>query len=751
MEGSTVKAKGIRKLQLQYFASYLAVMLIVMVGLLIFAYRSFYSFHSRLLLESYENSLRLVREVNESTVENIISLSSQMTTTGSVLPFDFREEPEKANRLMNALSGYRATNDAIEEIFVYFYGGDTVYSGNSTYLTERFFDQAALFDGIGSDELRALFDNTAQIMVYPAQTLSGYVISNASAGTRVIPVLVPLSYSRGIRYGTVMYLLKQSTFLSWFAAMSSPEADVYIIRNDQPLVSQQGSGIPFETIAERISKSHADYDQTLSWDGQKYHLVQLPGQNAAYSYAMLISDKEVSVAMSGSIRMMTLVAAVVAALCLVFITGAVQSRMKPIRVLYEMLSAREPDGNELVEIRDGVQRLIDENLAMSAKMQDTLTLQKANFAWRFLVGDFADENEYYSQAEESRVNVDMRYYAVGVLVKPATERYELTADKLNHLFGDQVSGVARPLGVTGRMVMIAFADDEQMLMAFFENKLAGMRAMCSGITLAVSGVHSDYREGQRAYLEADNAFELRFVKGNAQIIRFDALREYGEEKTPYSTQAVDRLQQALQAADAGRVLTALRDISTTMSQMNLSLFGFRCMYNDILNVISAEARKSGVGYEEVYDLFQLSECLSLEDLDNMLKEVCSRLLKKRVSERKVDAPDAINEAREIIDKRFSEPGLSISSIAEQVGLSDSKLSVEFKRVYRSTPLEYITAKRMRCACRLLKTTQMPVKDIAIECGYYDISSFNRRFKAYTNMAPQQYRAEGGDMDDLAGE
>ena len=34
---------------------------------------------------------------------------------------------------------------------------------------------------------------------------------------------------------------------------------------------------------------------------------------------------------------------------------------------------------------------------------------------------------------------------------------------------------------------------------------------------------------------------------------------------------------------------------------------------------------------------------------------------------------------------------------------------------------------------------MPVKDIALECGYYDISGFNRRFKAYTGMTPQQYK------------
>ena len=74
-------------------------------------------------------------------------------------------------------------------------------------------------------------------------------------------------------------------------------------------------------------------------------------------------------------------------------------------------------------------------------------------------------------------------------------------------------------------------------------------------------------------------------------------------------------------------------------------------------------------------------------------------------------------------------------------MTDSKLSLEFKRVYQETPLECITFSRMHRAQRLLRTTEMPVRDIATECGYYDISAFNRRFKSYTGFTPQQFRRQ----------
>ena len=162
------------------------------------------------------------------------------------------------------------------------------------------------------------------------------------------------------------------------------------------------------------------------------------------------------------------------------------------------------------------------------------------------------------------------------------------------------------------------------------------------------------------------------------------------------------------------------------------------MYNDILNVISTEARKSGSSVSEIYDLFKLSQCLSLADLDGMLRSVCASLISGR-AQASDEASTPVQKAKEILDQRYFEMDLSVSEVAEQVGMSDSGLSRSFKATYTMTPIEYITSLRMHRARKLLRTTRMSVKDVAIECGYYDISGFNRRFKAYTSMTPQQYR------------
>lgn len=186
---------------------------------------------------------------------------------------------------------------------------------------------------------------------------------------------------------------------------------------------------------------------------------------------------------------------------------------------------------------------------------------------------------------------------------------------------------------------------------------------------------------------------MRFVRGNARVIMFEeTIRPTSEVRA--TEKLADRLKQALRNQDAAEVSTALSAIERAVRGAGISLFDFRCLYSDIFNAISGAAAQLGQE-ETVYDLFQLGDCLSLDDLDAMLHRVCNDLLTKSVIDEEQDAvPDSIRPARDWIASDFTNPDLSVSSLAERAGMSDSRLSVEFKRAYRQTPLEMITRRRI---------------------------------------------------------
>lgn len=724
------------RLELRYFASYLAIMLIVMIALVGFSYRSFSDFHSRILLNGYQASLHLVENAQEEMVTSLISIAGQMTNN-DITPVKYAQDPVKASRISGKLNAYRAVTDTVSDIFLHFTGDDYVYSSTSFFLVDRFVSGALLLENTSPADFRDALENTSFLTVWPSQKVEGYAVRHDTTDNYMSLIFVPLSYPGGARVGTVVYLIDEETLFDAFDQYGLGDADVISLFKGVPVMTQNRSGVDPARILTAVQQG----ESTLREGGKTYHILHEEG-SGHFSCVALVSNAEFSVALSGSVKALIFISALAAAAAVLLSTRFVQSRMKGIKLLQSMLDQHAPTGDELIEIRDGIQRLIDENASMSNRLETMQDAQKSEFVRRFLLGSFSDADDFLQTAESVSVNVDTRYFAVAIIAKATESSYELTTEKIDRLFDETVSGASlTPVSADNHLILIAFCNDPEHLRAFLESKFAGLKACSTSITMGVSHFHTGYAEGQRAYLEAENAFEMRFVRGSDCPIFFDALDVQPSSDTGFSHQAVDHLRQALRKGDEARMETALKEVAQAMHSTQSSLFGFRYMYSEIITAISLEGRSSGVNEAELVDLFRLSRCLSIDELNGILSQVCRKIIASQASPQPADIPEAVRKAREIIQHRFSEPELTVSGIAEAVGMSDSKLSLEFKRVYQETPLECITFSRMHRAQRLLSTTEMPVRDIATECGYYDISAFNRRFKSYTGFTPQQFRRQ----------
>lgn len=84
--------------------------------------------------------------------------------------------------------------------------------------------------------------------------------------------------------------------------------------------------------------------------------------------------------------------------------------------------------------------------------------------------------------------------------------------------------------------------------------------------------------------------------------------------------------------------------------------------------------------------------------------------------------------------------LTLSDIAAAAHLTPSSASRLFSRSTGSSISLYLNVVRVNAACRLLRDTDSPVASIAHQCGYLNLSNFNRRFRAVKGMTPRDYRA-----------
>jgi transcriptional regulator GlxA family with amidase domain len=83
--------------------------------------------------------------------------------------------------------------------------------------------------------------------------------------------------------------------------------------------------------------------------------------------------------------------------------------------------------------------------------------------------------------------------------------------------------------------------------------------------------------------------------------------------------------------------------------------------------------------------------------------------------------------------------LRAAALAHQANLSASHFTRAFKVSVGVAPYEYITRRRVELARRLMRTTQAPLSEVALECGWQDQSSFCRTFRRIAGESPNAWR------------
>ncbi len=83
--------------------------------------------------------------------------------------------------------------------------------------------------------------------------------------------------------------------------------------------------------------------------------------------------------------------------------------------------------------------------------------------------------------------------------------------------------------------------------------------------------------------------------------------------------------------------------------------------------------------------------------------------------------------------------IKVTDLASLANTSKDHFIRLFSREMGETPVNFIIRQKMESAEMMLITTDMPVKSIAQALGFDDASYFNRIFKKYVGVTPQQYR------------
>lgn len=85
--------------------------------------------------------------------------------------------------------------------------------------------------------------------------------------------------------------------------------------------------------------------------------------------------------------------------------------------------------------------------------------------------------------------------------------------------------------------------------------------------------------------------------------------------------------------------------------------------------------------------------------------------------------------------------ITIEQLAERSGLSARHFNRLFQETYHTSPSRYLLQYRIQKSENLLHYTNMPISEIAYQCGFNDSNYFSRQFHKIHGISPRQYRKQ----------
>ena len=199
----------------------------------------------------------------------------------------------------------------------------------------------------------------------------------------------------------------------------------------------------------------------------------------------------------------------------------------------------------------------------------------------------------------------------------------------------------------------------------------------------------------------------------------------------------------LRALEEGRKLF---EGPTTGSVSDDPVINYKYLFVASITLASRFCMDGGLPAEEGYNLSdlyirQVDKCKTVDEIfrlhDTMFRDFVTRMQQVLHNTNTVYSRP-VHLCLDYIDQHLQQP-LTVAILAEALGLSESYVSIVFKRETGVAVSEYIRRKRIDTAQILLRYTEFTCLEIAEYLCFSSDSHFSRVFREYTGQTPTEYR------------
>lgn len=731
--------RRLKELKSNSLVSYILVFSLMVMVIILVMGGYLYRFYYRTIYDDFVNTnetyLTGIMNRHESDMDIMENIVQQVGLEPSLTEFMLKENPVKSMQLKDRLYQYDAVSQSFIQMFSIYHEDNYLFSHATSAELDRFLREGLVLENTRPKELETLlYSSESGMKVLPQQEVNGYLaIRNLNGVQSVVIYIFPVAPKN---ITTLMFVVGEKYYDNLLKEDGTKRND-YIIYKGQNIVSNGTiEEVLEEDVAVAVQKMKSNYER-ITLAGTKYLLVQKTGESGlVYCTLQPISEfqKKMLTGIWGIILLL-LACSIPAAFLITTVSHNMFSRVKQINSLLN-----EEEHYNLESIEEGIRGLIQ---SQSVEQKRNLSLKKIQFLRLFIQEQFADYNDMLTKAKEADIHAQMPFYVIAMMGDRGNSNEKKAHELMLEAIRNEtlIDGYGMSLLNSNENLYVIFGENRESLDIIVRFFLLIGKDYCEDFVLAVSDYHTDIHEASKAYLESKTAYDHRFLMDASQVISYQNVSAT-ERTQQMSDVYLQLIRNAIYSDNQEEIHLVVEDICKQLQGSNQSVLNLRLFCNDIIKMVNKEWNMEESKLNEIYNVFTLSQCLTIQDFHDILDQLCEDLMQYRngaAGNSRKKQSDLVKDAMQYMKEHYAEYELNMSSLAEYLKVTPVTLAVEFKKCTDLSPSDYLAIIRMEAAKELLKNTDKLVREISHEVGYEDEHVFMRRFKKYTGRTPLQYR------------
>lgn len=738
-----------RSLYFRFALSYVIILLIPIIILNITYSKHMSQTIKNEILSSVKSDQRYASTLLDDKISNMYKTSNQFQLTQGykdyLLTNDFYSSSNNLSygEIIEDVFALHRINELTENYYIYFYNKKCVFSSNGIHEIDYFLSHEFIYDDFTPNTFKKYLHSIHSPVVLKSQEAT----INGTTDTYVT-FLFPLFSAQSNTIGTAIYCIKDKQLTQLFSErLHEYNTSTYILNKNNEIICVEN---PFDTATSYFMSLTKDHimEKTINLNNTKYDLIENISSENGWKYITLLNQNQnVFQIMESTTTNFIFYIAITLLISLIAIYYMMRLNYAPIRKLKEKASNfakfnfRKTD---VETISTALDFLHEENYTLQSKFKSHAALIRNNQLRKLVNGFYANIEEFNIDCEQIEMSFSYNNFFIAIiLLQNLCDNIEDISANIKTLLEQHfenrylVSLEPQKFIIINCIKEINFKVIVDTYCGILKriNKETGITA-----TVGIGNCFNGTLEISKSYIEAQSSLDYRFIKGTGTVILFSEIKNVQSISYPYPINYFEKLKNSVTSNNISGITNAIDSILEYITINKVPLFLAKGLCFDIIKIISeAELYSKIISKKPEINWYEFSDVETAQEIISIIKDFSENLI--------IDKQNSISSNKNILEEIIGFINInclrcdfSIQEVSEKFSILPSNLSTFFKGKTGIGILEYMIDVRMDKAKELLKSTDLPLKEISYSIGYYNTSSFIRRFKEHQGITPGNYRA-----------